>query len=288
MSGWRETPRAQMAPDGRLRLSHGPIDLIVTVDGPAPARQSALIRARDAFAPVLHDLVGELPGLRSDHGPTPLGAVARRMYDATAPFAPIFVTPMAAVAGSVADHILAAILTGDHGLTRAHVNNGGDIALWLANGAMTAAICDNPVKGTIASHATITATSGIGGIATSGWRGRSHSLGIADAVTVLARNAAAADAAATLIANAVDLPDHPAITRERACDLSPDSDLGTRLVTTGVGNLTAQECGIALDKGLALAEEFQKRGLIHAAYLAVQGAGRMIGETVTGRELEHA
>ena len=31
------------------------------------------------------------------------------------------------------------------------------------------------------------------GVATSGWRGRSHSLGIADSVTVVARNAAAAD-----------------------------------------------------------------------------------------------
>ena len=49
------------------------------------------------------------------------------------------------------------------------------------------------------------------GVATSGWRGRSFSLGIADAVTVLARTGAAADAAATIIANAVDLPGHPAV-----------------------------------------------------------------------------
>ena len=64
------------------------------------------------------------------------------------------------------------------------------------------------------------------GIATSGWRGRSFSLGIADAVTVLADRAAAADAAATIIANAVDLPGHPAIVRVPACELAPDSDLG--------------------------------------------------------------
>ena len=38
------------------------------------------------------------------------------------------------------------------------------------------------------------------GVATSGWRGRSHSLGIADSVTVLAATAAMADAAATVIA----------------------------------------------------------------------------------------
>ncbi|WP_204349766.1 hypothetical protein, partial [Klebsiella pneumoniae] len=78
---------------------------------------------------------------------------------------------------------------------------------------------------------------GIGGIATSGAQGRSFSLGIADSVTVLARDAASADAAATLIANAVDL-DHPAIRRRPARNLDPDSDLGDRLVTVGVGDLT--------------------------------------------------
>ena len=34
---------------------------------------------------------------------------------------------------------------------------------------------------------------------------------------------------------AVDIPGHPAITRRPACELSPDSDLGARPVTTGVG-----------------------------------------------------
>ena len=76
--------------------------------------------------------------------------------------------------------------------------------------------------------------SGIGGIATSGARGRSFSLGIADSVTVLARDAATADAAATLIANAVDI-DSPAIMRRPARELDPDSDLGDRLVTVSVG-----------------------------------------------------
>ena len=73
------------------------------------------------------------------------------------------------------------------------------------------------------------------GVATSGRHGRSFSLGIADAVTVLARTASQADAAATIIANAVDLPGHPAIVRCPACDLQPDSDLGARLVTREVG-----------------------------------------------------
>ena len=75
------------------------------------------------------------------------------------------------------------------------------------------------------------------GVATSGWRGRSFSLGIADAVTVFAGTAAVADAAATLIANAVDLPGHPAFARAPARRCDPQSDLGERLVTVDVGPL---------------------------------------------------
>ena len=73
------------------------------------------------------------------------------------------------------------------------------------------------------------------GVATSGRHGRSFSLGIADAVTVLARTASQADAAATIIANAVDLPGHPAVRRMPANELQPDSDLGARPVTRDVG-----------------------------------------------------
>ena len=82
----------------------------------------------------------------------------------------------------------------------------------------------------------ITAESGVRGVATSGWRGRSFSLGIADSATVLAATAAQADAAATVIANAVDADD-PRIRRAPANRLRDDSDLGDRLVTCAVGAL---------------------------------------------------
>ncbi|WP_245584721.1 hypothetical protein [Salipiger mucosus] len=125
-------------------------------------------------------------------------------------------------------------------------------------------------------------------MATSGRHGRSHSLGIADAVTVLARDAARADAAATLIANAVDLPGHPSVTRVPAEELSPDSDLGPRLVTTDLGPLTASEIDRALAAGLSLAEDYRARGLIHAACLALSGERRMIGPALMIPEEEPA
>jgi ApbE superfamily uncharacterized protein (UPF0280 family) len=117
----------------------------------------------------------------------------------------------------------------------------------------------------------------IRGIATSGWRGRSFSLGIADAVTVLADTAAMADAAATIIANAVDLPGNAKIGRARACDLAPDSDLGERLVTQSVEGLSSLEIGEALAAGVQAAQSLRQTGLIRAAALNLQGEIRVVG-----------
>ncbi|QEW24061.1 hypothetical protein LA6_006299 (plasmid) [Paracoccaceae bacterium] len=272
---------AGMSADGRrLRLTHGPIDVILTAEGPDAARRAAFARARAAFGPLLGDLVTELPRLRSATGPDLQGPVARRMATAVAPFAPAFVTPMAAVAGSVADHLRDAALSpgqdDDHGLTSLIVNNGGDIALWQATGQLTAAVCDDPISGRAGTRIAIPAGSGIGGLATSGWRGRSFSLGIADAVTVLADCAATADAAATLIANAVDLPDHPAILRTPARDIAPDSDLGARPVTIDVAPLSVPDRQGAIDSGARLAQDYLDRGLIRAAYLSLEDTRAII------------
>jgi ApbE superfamily uncharacterized protein (UPF0280 family) len=114
------------------------------------------------------------------------------------------------------------------------------------------------------------------GVATSGWRGRSWSLGIADSVTVLAASGAAADAAATMIANAVDVAS-PAIERRRACDVDDGTDLGERLVTTGVGPLPEEAVASALANGAALAGELGSAGLIWGAVLALQGRFRVAG-----------
>ena len=182
---------------------------------------------------------------------------------------------MAAVAGSVADEVLAAMLAGRR-LDKAYVNNGGDCALHLADGmSMTVAIAGTGHG--LADRVVIGAADPVRGVATSGWRGRSFSLGIADAVTVLASDGAAADAAATMVANAVDLPDHPAVARAAARELSADSDLGERLVTTGVGRLSRSDVAAALDAGTAEAEHLLRRGLIAGAALFLQGEARLCG-----------
>jgi ApbE superfamily uncharacterized protein (UPF0280 family) len=260
----------RMLPDGaRLHLHHGPIDVILGAD-PPPARAEGFARALARFEGLLEELVAELPGLRSADPPPLRGSVARRMARAVAPFRPVFITPMAAVAGAVADELLAA-MAGAPGLARAYANNGGDVAFHLAEGrSMTAAM---PGGGRIALSAALPWR----GVATSGWRGRSHSLGIADWVTVIAADAAAADAAATLVANAVDLPGHPSVARRPARALAPDSDLGELPVTVGVGPLTGAEIDAALDAGAARAQDYLARGLIGAAFLSLRGRTRCVG-----------
>lgn len=260
-----ERPVARALPDGRLHLSHGPIDLLVTAAGTPEAVAAADEAARRRFATILDELVAELAVLRRTEGAV-IGSTARRMTAAVAPYQiHRFITPMAAVAGAVADEILAA-MTAAAPLTRAIVNNGGDIALHLAPGARaTARIARH--DGSTAGSIELGAADGVGGIATSGRHGRSFSLGIADSVTVLAATAAAADAAATLIANAVDLPGHPAVARVPAETLAPDTDLAGRLVTTHCGPLAAVEVAAALQCGRTEAETLRRAGHIRAAAL---------------------
>ncbi len=205
------------------------------------------------------------------------GAVARRMHVAVAPFAAEhFITPMAAVAGAVAEEILGAMLR-EAQLDRAYVNNGGDIALHLADGEQfTVGLADRPDQPGLMRTMIISHDDPTRGVATSGRHGRSFSLGIADAVTVLARTASQADAAATIIANAVDLPGHPAILRRPAHELQPDSDLGARLVTRGVGALSASEIENALETGAACARRLLAAGLIDGAALRLQGEMIMV------------
>jgi hypothetical protein len=277
------TATAALLPGGRLHLQHGPIDAILQAWGEAGEVRAAHEQATSAFADVLPRLCAELPLLRTPlPAPVPEGPVARRMHAAALPFAAGFITPMAAVAGAVADHLLAAMLAGRR-LERALVNDGGDIAIHLAPGQSfrCGIVADLAAPG-LDAIAPIGAGDGVGGIATSGRRckgqgGRSFSFGIADAVTVLAPSAAAADAAATVIANAVDLPGHAAITRRPACEIDPDSDLGERPVTWDVGALARDEIEAALAAGAAAAREVAARGLIRAAILHLRGQRAVIG-----------
>jgi ApbE superfamily uncharacterized protein (UPF0280 family) len=277
-------PSAARLRDGRLHLQHGPIDLIIEAFGDRQEVEAAYAQAFARFGDVLPVLVAELPVLRrpvGDAHPLLQGPVARRMAKAAWPHRAGYITPMAAVAGAVADEILAAMKRG-RTLDKAYVNNGGDIAFHLAHGQeLRAGIFVDALHGA----ARLTHDRPVRGIATSGWGGRSFSLGVADAVTVLARDAAAADAAATIVANAVDA-DHHLIVRQAASLLDPDSDLGNLQVTTAVGRLPQSVIDEALDRGAEEARRLQRLGLIEAAALSLKGTWRVEGAGALAAQAE--
>ena len=264
------TPSARLLPGDRLHLQHGPSDLIIWAEG---ARDAAYRAAAQRFKTMIAEIVAELPALREMLSPLTRqlqGAVAQRMHTACAPFADTgYLTRMAAVAGSVADEVLSA-MRHHTDISRAYVNNGGDIALYLGPGtSFSTAIKGH--DGSDLGRIQIEASDQIGGIATSGRHGRSQSLGTADSVTVLAHSAASADVAATLIANAVDLPGHPAISRRPACAMDGASDLGALPIVIGCEPLSLTDCTRALEAGTRRADHFQRQGLIATAALFLQG-----------------
>ena len=273
----------------RWHFNHGPIDIVAEAHGDPYAVAAAHDAAWARFGHVLDELVRELPLLRLPvtDGVRPRGVVGARMWDACAAFSPMFITPMAAVAGSVAQELIA--FYDRPGIERAWINNGGDIALYLAPGqsARVGVYADlarfdwrNHVDGesgilTTDGQFEIGAAQPVRGVATSGWRGRSFSLGIADSVTVLAATAAEADAAATVIANTVDVDD-AAIGRRPASECKDDSDLGEILVTVDVPPLSSALVKSALDTGAVCAKVLQEEGLVWAALLVCQGQWRLV------------
>ena len=265
--------------DNRLHLQHGPIDIIAHVDAPEEVRKRLYSTASHRFSTVLDELVAELDILKQPWSadlPDPKGGIAQKMCFAVRG-SDIFVTPMAAVAGAVADEMLETMLFEaqkpdscvEH-IHRMYVNNGGDIAFWLNTGeSFSIGVVDNPGIPELNARVSLAYESPVRGIATSGWRGRSLSLGIADAVTVLAGSAATADAAATLIANDVNV-DYPGILKRPAYEVKDESDLGMLPVTVDVPPLPVDQISEALKRGAQTAGNFIRTGKIEAAYLSLQ------------------
>ena len=277
----REPALIRMLPDGcRLHLHDGPIDLVVEAKG---LRENVLIAYEAAarrFVSILDELCTELSLVRSPvtrDSRRPNGTIARCMHAAVLPYNEMcFITPMAAVAGSVAEAVLQSMIVAAR-LDRAYVNNGGDIAIHLSPGQRyRIGMVERPDRLSFFGSMEVSSDGVVRGIATSGWRGRSFSLGVADAVTVLAGSASEADAAATVIANAVDLPGHTGISRVPAREISPDSDLGDLPVTRSVCPLAVSEIAAALDSGAGIARLLLEKGLIHSAALGLQGQTRVV------------
>jgi len=260
--------------DNRLFLQHGPIDIVVEAIG--KDKYLAYEKVKTYFKTLLSDLVLELELLKKEvqYDRQFTNQIAQKMQQATQEFHPDFITPMAAVAGSVADSVLE-VLTSGFILEKAYVNNGGDVSFYLNKGqSMKSSLASMPDTFTEIKYEDKSR-----GVATSGWRGRSFSLGIADSVTVLANNAAMADAAATMIANSVNLKNHPLIKKKYAQDLNDSSDLFGQMVTTEVGKLSQKDIIKAINNGHNKAKMYLGNNLINSALIHLCGCFCIVQKT---------
>ena len=260
--------------DNRLFLQHGPIDIVVEAIG--KDKYLAYEKVKTYFKTLLSDLVLELELLKKEvrYDRQFTNQIAQKMQQATQEFHPDFITPMAAVAGSVADSVLE-VLTSGFILEKAYVNNGGDVSFYLKKGqSMKSSLASMPNTFTKIKYEDKSR-----GVATSGWRGRSFSLGIADSVTVLANNAAMADAAATMIANSVDLKDHHLIKKKYAQYLNDSSDLFGQMVTTEVGKLSQKDIIKAINNGHNKAKMYLGNNLINSALIQLCGCFCIVQKT---------
>jgi ApbE superfamily uncharacterized protein (UPF0280 family) len=177
-------------------------------------------------------------------------------------------TPMAAVAGTIADAVADWLF--ERGVTRVIVDNGGDIAIRLAEGE-TATVGVRPqVNSSHISHVMrLDGSQPAWGVTTSGVGGRSLTRGIASAVTVLATHASVADAAATAIANACFVEDE-AIVQLPAERIDPNTDLAGLSVTAEVGELLPEKILTAVASARQKAELLSQRKIIIGAFIALQ------------------
>ena len=248
--------------DNRLFLQHGPINIVLEAIG--IDKNLAYQNVKEYFETLLEQLVLDMELLKKEvvFNRKFNNKISQSMQEATEKYIPTFITPMAAVAGSIADNILR-VLINNTNLEKAYVNNGGDVSFYLnKNQIMKSSLASIPNMITEIKYKDKSR-----GIATSGWRGKSFSRGIADSVTVLADNAAMADAAATMIGNAVDIYNHPKIKKRPANEMYEESDLKNLLITVEVGLLTKVEIKEALKNGYQTALQYIQKDLINAALI---------------------
>ncbi len=177
-------------------------------------------------------------------------------------------TPMAAVAGTIADAVADWLF--DRGMSKVLVDNGGDIAIRLAENE-TATVGVRPkINSMEISHVIrLDDRSPSWGVTTSGLGGRSLTRGIASAVTALADSASAADAAATSIANQCYVEDN-GIVQVPAEQIDPDTDLTGIKVTVKMNSLSREKILSAVDKAFKKADYLSQKKIIIGAFIALE------------------
>jgi len=268
----------------------GPASIVVSVEKGMKAFAIDEQELRGYLIEILSEVREALPVLRQKaykiRKTAYLPEVAKRMVEAAKMVDEATLTPMAAVAGAVADAVKDRLKR--KSLDFISVNNGGDIAI-LNNRGEHARIGIGDIQKNKPTQYIMT-VKGLKefGVATSGFGGRSLTLGVADSATVLARSGAIADAAATFICNKTSVESH-CVVKRRASEIDPLSDIAEEWVTVKVGDLNSNLVKAALQGGLDAGEWLKQKGIISDAVILLQGKAvtTLQGKDNTCMEVEY-
>jgi uncharacterized protein len=262
--------------DDTVLVECGPMRMFIEGSIRGTPQPEACLRAANEAVGFLEQIAGHMDKARRPAWmlpEPPRVLLVHSMWSAVTAVGDPDLTPMAAVAGAIADATADFLASG--GLTRVVVNNGGDVALRLTAGeTVTVGIRPDLNAQTVTHRVFITSEMNIGGVCTSGLGGRSFTRGVASAATVFSSRSAIADAAATAVANATCVRS-PAVHRCAADSMYPDTDLKGVEITASVGDLNEDAVLAALTQGVNRAEALVEQNLIAGACLTVQGRMRV-------------
>lgn len=264
---------------GRIFFEYGPISMSIEAWNNKKPLTEKCEEACTIAVQTLTDISNQLVLLKKSWVLTSgskLYGAAKEMWYAVGCTQDPTLTPMAAVAGTIADRTADWLM--EQEATKVIVNNGGDIALRLSEGELVSVgVIPSLTNEKLINKLEIQQSYKVGGIATSGLGGRSFTRGIAEAVTVIAERCAQADACATLLANASFISS-PSVVQVAAKYLDPDTDIPEIPVTIKVDRLTDDEKTISL-KNIGIEAENQiKKGNIYGAIVYLQGRHLILPE----------
>ncbi|MBP1763422.1 MAG: hypothetical protein H6Q65_480 [Firmicutes bacterium] len=264
---------------GLIKLDYGPMQMTIQAERQGtPLTEIAQNGAKRAIE-ILQELadyrqIAALPQDKLEETAS-LPLVLQTMIAAVRQSGDVTLTPMAAVAGSIAG--LVADFIAENGATKVIVNNGGDLAIRLLDNETTS-VGIAPAIGAAYTHTIqLKAGDGVGGIATSGLGGRSFTKGIASAAVVAAATSGLADACATSLANSTYVP-HPNIKMALAEQVDPDTDIAGHEIVTEVGPLPPEILQQALYAGWEKANAWYQNERITGAALFVGTLGVLVPE----------
>lgn len=268
---------------GKVALEYGPISMHIQAEMHGQPYTAAALEGAQETVNVLDNLAkykhqaAQL--IQSVQASQDYPAVLNRLIMAARATREPTVTPMIAVAGTIAE-VVAESMIERTGATTVIINNGGDIAVKVEDHRLVrVGVALDIITKRVTHFIPVTKESGIAGICTSGLGGRSFTKGVATAAVAVGPSASIADACATLIGNATLIND-PEVEQELAEKIDPLTDIRGQRVTTYVGRLKPESVDKALRQGIAKGREFIELGLLHGVVVVVQDKMLMFPEGI--------